>query len=313
MLGLSKDMTGFEQGGVNSADFYKLYNNEQLKRAQDSCLWVRMFDSVVSAIGQADDVILVSNDIYNLKLLADLTIQYCTAYHVNLVTAKTKLLPIFYPRHKHLVEYAKLTNEVSINGTAVSFVSEAEHVGIVRSGQGNMVNIVKRISSHKKALAGLGAAGITRTNRTNPAASIRIHNVYALPVLFSGLASLVLSKAEIKTLSTHLKNMLQSLQRLHQKTPRSVVFLLGGSLPAEAILHCKQLSLFVMVCHNSDDLLHKHAIYILSSCKTGCKSWFIKVSEICSKYGLPDPLTLLQSPPRKDVFKTLYKKTICEY
>ena len=68
-----------------------------------------------------------------------------------------------------------------------------------------------------------------------------------------------------------------------------------------------------MVCHNSDDLLHNHAIYILSSCKTGCKSWFIQVREICSKYGLPDPLSLLQSPPRKDVFKTLYKKIICEY
>ena len=133
-----------------------------------------------------------------------------------------------------------MVNDVQINGTKVEFADEAEHVGVIRSRQGNMVNIVKRISAHKKSLLGVGATGITRTSRTNPAASIRIHNLYALPVLFSGLASLVISKTELKPLSNHLKNTLQSLQRLHQKTPRAVVFLLGGLLPAEAILHCRQ-------------------------------------------------------------------------
>ena len=33
VLGPSRDITGFEQGGINSGDFYKLYNNEQLKQA----------------------------------------------------------------------------------------------------------------------------------------------------------------------------------------------------------------------------------------------------------------------------------------
>ena len=32
-MGPAEDVTGFEQGGINSSDFYKLYNNEQLVTA----------------------------------------------------------------------------------------------------------------------------------------------------------------------------------------------------------------------------------------------------------------------------------------
>ena len=46
----------------------------------------------VSAIGQADDVLLVSNDIDKLHLLATLTEIYCRKYRVKLVSSKTKLL-----------------------------------------------------------------------------------------------------------------------------------------------------------------------------------------------------------------------------
>ena len=73
MLGPAVDSTGFEQGGVNSGDFYKLYNNEQLKSAQASSLGVDIGSSIVSAIGQADDVILAANNLDNLRLLAKLT------------------------------------------------------------------------------------------------------------------------------------------------------------------------------------------------------------------------------------------------
>ena len=72
-MGPAKDQTGFEQGGVNSADYYKLYNNEQLKTAQASGFGVFIGSSTVSAVGQADDVILASNILDNLKFLVQLT------------------------------------------------------------------------------------------------------------------------------------------------------------------------------------------------------------------------------------------------
>ena len=57
MMGPAPDITGFEQGGVNSGGYYKLYNNNQLEPDQISCFEVNLNSSVESAIGQADDVI----------------------------------------------------------------------------------------------------------------------------------------------------------------------------------------------------------------------------------------------------------------
>ena len=90
-MGPSKDTTGFEQGGVTSSDYYKLYNNEQLRSAQSSRLAVDIGSGVISAVGQADDVILAAPSPYHLQLLVNLTEQYCTKFRVKLESSKTKL------------------------------------------------------------------------------------------------------------------------------------------------------------------------------------------------------------------------------
>ena len=272
MLGPAPDITGFEQGGINSGDFYKTYNNKQLKTAQSSLLGVNISSSTVSAAGFADDVLLSSNNIYNLKLLAQLTEDYCARFRVKLVPSKTKLLPIYSKNHHELVRYAELVNPVTIDGVTVNFVSEAEHVGVLRSSSGNLPNILHRISAHKKALGAVSSAGLARGHRGNPAASLKVHQLYATPVLLSGLASLVLNKAEFKILESHFKITLQNLQRLHQNTPRAAVYFLAGSFPFEAILHSRQMSLFSMICNMPDDPLYHHAIHTLQKFKWGWKA-----------------------------------------
>ena len=72
-MGPSHEDTGFEQGVINSGDFYKLYNNEQLETAQRSELGVNIGSKVISGVGQADDVLLRSSTISDLHLLATLT------------------------------------------------------------------------------------------------------------------------------------------------------------------------------------------------------------------------------------------------
>ena len=57
-------------------------------------------------------------------------------------------------------------------------------------------------------------------HRGNPAASLRVKQLYGLPVLLSGTAALVLKKTEESHIDMHYKNKLQSLMKLHQKTPR---------------------------------------------------------------------------------------------
>ena len=83
-MGPINDQQGVEQGGPNSSEEYKLYNNEQLDAAQDSMFGVKMGSMTVSCVGQADDSMLLSNDILQLGCLLHLTTQYCSKYKVDM-------------------------------------------------------------------------------------------------------------------------------------------------------------------------------------------------------------------------------------
>ena len=219
MMGPAVDITGFEQGGVNSSDFYKLYNNEQLDVAQSSDLGIDIGSSVVSAVGQADDVILLSNSLYDLKLLLRLTESYCSKFRIKLEPGKTKLLAFSDKSNDLLTKHAAAINQLSINDVPVHFSRDAEHVGVLRNTAGNLPNILQRITKHKRALGSLLSAGIGHGHLGNPAAKLKVHQLYCTPVLLSGLASLVLSKSEIKLIDSHYQITLQNIQKLHPKTP----------------------------------------------------------------------------------------------
>ena len=103
----------------------------------------------------------------------------------------------------------------------------AEHVGIVRSANGNLPHILNRFTAHKN-------------NRGNPANSLRIQKVYGSPVLLSGFGSLVLSKEEMKMIDNHLNTTLQNMIRLHERTPHCVTAFLAGCLPGTALLHLRR-------------------------------------------------------------------------
>lgn len=313
LMGPAKDDTGFEQGGINSSDFYKLYNNTQLRTSQESQLGINIESSVISAIGQADDVILVANDIYDLQLLVKLTENYCEKYRVKLEPAKTKLIAYSRKPFEVFVKIAEETNSVKIRGKEIAFSDELEHVGVVRNKNGNLPHIVNRIAKHKKALAAVLFTGAAKSHRGNPAASLRVHSLYCSSVLLQGIASLVLTASEVDILDKHFTTTLQNLQHLHSKTPHAAVHLLAGSLPFKALLAMRQLSLFSMICHLHDNPLNLHAKHVLTFSPQSAKSWFFQVRDLCIKYSLPHPLELLTKPVPRDKFKKLVKLKITEF
>ena len=52
-----------------------------------------------------------------------------------------------------------------------------------------------RIKAHEKAMGAVLHVGAGRHHRGNPAASLRVEKLYATPILFSGVAALVLLKS----------------------------------------------------------------------------------------------------------------------
>ena len=185
---------------------------DPLELAQRSELGVKVSrDLVVSAIGQADDTLLVSNNLHNLQNLLQLSLHHCSKSNVELCPGKTKLQVLATKKMRRHVDYLKHFSPVNLNGTRLDFCDSAEHVGILRSINGNLPNIYERIFSHKKALAAVLYTGVAKQHRANPAAGLRLERLYGAQVLLSGLGSLVLSKFEISVFSKYHKDTIQGV------------------------------------------------------------------------------------------------------
>ena len=131
----------------------------------------------MSAVGEADDVIEMSNDLDNLLLLIKLTEIYCKRFRVKLEPKKTKLLCYSNKNCDFLARHAMSTTRITINDVPVIPTNEAEHVGVVRNTAGNMPNIVHRITKHKKSLGSILSAGLARGHRGSPAAALPLLNL----------------------------------------------------------------------------------------------------------------------------------------
>ena len=304
------DDHGLEQGGASSSDCYKLYNNEVLDVAQDSKLGVQLNKSLtVSAVGQADDTVILSNNLQKLSLLLYMVLDYCTKYNVKLSPTKTKLLQLTPSRSSDFVPF----NPINIDGIGIDLATEAEHVGVIRSVKGNLPNILNRVAAFKKSLGALSSCGLARGHRANPTASLRILSLYCTPVLLSGLGSLLLSSKEIAMLDQQYKRTLQNLLKLSVSSPSSLVYFVAGTLPGTALIHLRQLSIFGMVCRLQGDPIHQHAVHVLLTSPSSAQSWFIQVRNILLQYQLPHPLHLLHHPPPKLLFKKLVKSRVLDY
>ena len=315
-MGPIQDTLGVEQGGVNSDRLYKLVNNDQHNIANNSLLGANIKSCIISSIGQADDTALVANDLLSLQNLLKLTDEeYCRRNNVTLVPEKTRLLAFSPPGCEAEIECDKLTSSLSINGDRISFSDNGEHVGIIRSVQGNGPNIHARLAAHKRAVYSLLPLGLGKAHNANPAARVRIERLYGLPILLSGLGSLVLSTAETSLISSHLKIHFERLLSLHSGTPQSVIWFLAGCLPGEALLHLRQATLFGMISrlNNGDNILAHHARHVFAVEKPSSKSWFLQLQKVFLKYDLPHPLHFLDNPPSKTAFKSIIKNAVQEH
>ena len=314
IMGPIFDQQGLEQGGVSSSEFYKIFSQEQLETAQKSLLGVTLGPLTVSGIGQADDSALVSNNIHHLYFLLHLTKIFCQKYHVKLCPEKTKLQVYSTENMKQLVDYAKCVNPITVNNMNIDFTDTVEHVGMLRSSSGNLPTILARTAAHKKALGAVLHTGMARCHRGNPAASIRLQQIYGNPVLMSGLGSLVLSNYEVNIINQHHKTIISNLQHLFPLTPNPVVYFLAGTLPGTALVHLRQLSVFGMITRmSSSNIIYKHAKNFFTFNTTSPKSWFNQLRDVCAQYSLPHPSKLLEDPPSKDAYRKLVRKKVIDY
>ena len=61
------------------------------------------------------------------------------------------------------------------------------------------------------------------------------------------------------------------------------------------------------------NILHRVATQALSTPGNYKNSWFLKVKDICAQYCLPDPLTILSSPPSHNSYKNTTKQKVLNF
>ena len=125
-----------------------------------------------------------------------LTLIHCSNYQIELVADKTKL-QVFLPKsYEDLSQYFKSSSAIKIYLKTIPFSDLAENLGVLRSTEGNLPNILNRVKSHKKALGSVCSTGLAWGHRSNPQATLRINSMYGIPDLLSGLATPVLKQSE---------------------------------------------------------------------------------------------------------------------
>lgn len=68
-----------------------------------------------------------------------------------------------------------------------------------------------------------------------------------------------------------------------------------------------------MVSRLPATILHKHTLNIYGYATKSKGSWFEQIKNLCVKYHLPHPTTLMRRPPAKAVFKATVKKHVIDY
>ena len=162
---------------------------------------------------------------------------------MSLVLEKTRLL-VLLPKSCNWVP----SKPVLLNEHPIFPSVSAEHLGLLRSSSlSNVETLQDRIMKHKKSLFSVLNFGAAKGHQGNPAASLKVMELYSSPVLYNGVGSLVLNRSEMSILNNHQKRVIESLIRLHPKSPIEIVTFLSGIPPPEAIVAMKMLSLFGMI------------------------------------------------------------------
>ena len=120
---------------------------------------------------------------------------------------------------------------------------------------------------------------------------IHLFRTYNLPVLLSGLQALPIRPATFKPQTLFHNNTLSGFLKLSQSSPTPALHFLLGEFPIEAQLHISTLTLF----HNVWSTINKLVWQILMMSDNWSTTWANHIKQLCQKYDLPNPLSLMDS------------------
>ena len=171
----------------------------------------------------------------DLQVLLDVAGIYSKSEHYSLQPTKCVVVPFRHPES---------SCNWSILGQPIPLEESTRHIGVQRTSSNNSAGatVKANITKARGALYSLMSSGLHGKRGLNPCTSIKLWQIYVLPILTYGLELFTLNQ----TLNTELENFqtrtFRQLLSLPDSTPSSAVLILTGLIPVEALVHKKVLS-----------------------------------------------------------------------
>ncbi len=166
------------------------------------------------------------------------------------------------------------------------------------------------LSRLRKATYGLMGSGLHGTNGLNPLCCLKLIQCYVLPRAIYGSEVLPLIQAQKDKVNSAYCRILKQIQGLPLRAPNASTYLLLGTLPLEAQIDLRVLSLLGAIARCCNETLFSIALNLTSVKSHTSKSWFTRCEKVLIKYNLPSICDVLDSKPSKEEWKRVCKEAV---
>ena len=124
---------------------------------------------------------------------------------------------------------------------------------------------------------------------------------------------MVLDASDLGDIDKYHRNLMRMIQTLPESTAKPAIYLLTGTLPAQADIHKKMMNLFMAILHRPGTPEY-HVVRRQLALKTlESNSWTVQIRKLLHKYRLPPALVLAATPPKPEVWKSRVREAVQDY
>ena len=188
-------LQGVRQGGILSADLYKLYVNQLLNRLESNSTGCWIGDIVCNAPTCADDLSTLGDSERSLQVLCNIAYDYSVMEQYQLQPTKSVVLSVQTGRKKIQPPSCFLGRQL------MPVVDKIVHVGVTRITSNKPSGIIEEnIQKARRTMYSLMATELHGRNGLDPETSIHIMKIYVIPVLTYGLEIYLPTSSELKNM-----------------------------------------------------------------------------------------------------------------
>ena len=290
--------SGVMQGSKLGPILFNIFINDLLEELHASNLGVQMITITVSALGFADDILVIADDPSKLQALLDICSNWSEQNGMPFNIKKCKVL---------VLNEALKGLSFKLTGAPLELVKETKYLGVLFSRSRltslygrHLAKVLERAEVRANAIRHMGH----HKDGLRPQTAVTMYKVLVRPIL--EYAAEVLSykhyyftdrkstKVEeppemIKRLENLQNKVLKKLVSCPKNTPPAVVRLLTGTMPLSARIDMLKLRYFWKLHHmKTDNIAQKVYLGLRKNFLSGAVGYVHEIFNICCKYDRMD-------------------------